>query len=362
MLSKIERLRALDNQQRSIQELREQLMRNLETGSRSSRSSRKSETSRAEEDGLKMKTMTVQAQVEPPPKINASPLHHEQPQPMQSHFSERQQAFDNVLCSDCQNSVFWKQGFAGFSPSSATQDSDGRFLEPEDFINLLNPISDLSKFPVADLRISLHELITLVTVVNAPLPDREVWKLHWLAGWLQDCVLHFQFQLLALQFDISGFQLELKNAGSDTSTLGLKQRASRTQNSTSKNPLPDHSKFLVPYLRIPVHELITPIPVVSAPLPDISSPVRHLRIPVRELKNAGTDRTNPVPDLKTPIPELNTKVPERNTVVPDVSNPVLDLRLSVPELIIPVPGLRVPLPELSSTTEKCGSKSYIFSS
>ncbi|KAF6203628.1 hypothetical protein GE061_001960 [Apolygus lucorum] len=91
MLSKIERLRALDNQQRNIQELREQLIRNLETGSRSSRSSRKSETSRAEEDRLKMKTTTVQAQVEPPPKINASPLHHEQSQPMLSHFSERQQ-------------------------------------------------------------------------------------------------------------------------------------------------------------------------------------------------------------------------------------------------------------------------------
>ncbi|KAF6211087.1 hypothetical protein GE061_014200 [Apolygus lucorum] len=102
VLSKIEMLRAIDKQQEeararlraqedSMQELREKLLLDLKTGSRSSRASRKSETSRSEDDRLKLKTMTVQAQVEPLPKINYSPLHPEQPQPMQSHFSERQQ-------------------------------------------------------------------------------------------------------------------------------------------------------------------------------------------------------------------------------------------------------------------------------
>ncbi|KAF6201631.1 hypothetical protein GE061_004024 [Apolygus lucorum] len=70
VLSKIEMLRAIDKQQEeararlraqedSMQELREKLLLDLKTGSRSSRASRKSETSRSEDDRLKLKTMTV---------------------------------------------------------------------------------------------------------------------------------------------------------------------------------------------------------------------------------------------------------------------------------------------------------------
>ncbi|KAF6213846.1 hypothetical protein GE061_011570 [Apolygus lucorum] len=98
MLSKIELLRALDKQQEEararmraqedrIQELKEQLMRNLETRIRSSRSSRKSETSRAEEDYPKMQRASVETQVEPLPRVIEKPYKVSVPA-VQNHVEE----------------------------------------------------------------------------------------------------------------------------------------------------------------------------------------------------------------------------------------------------------------------------------
>ena len=125
LMTKIEKLRALDKEQERMRAEREQLMLDIETRSRgprhSSRSSRMSVTSRREVDDrqLKMNQITVEAQVETPPKIKIKPT---QMQLNQNHVAEPQvpheRQYDHFRYKMADNIV-----------SSGTEDNYGFNLE-----------------------------------------------------------------------------------------------------------------------------------------------------------------------------------------------------------------------------------------